>query len=402
MNGWDYTFTASQEPWQCRAVSEGKIPANYVLEAGTAYVYVLQTSGLLPSATTVGECVVYFVLSFIFLIISNVFVGVVAAAQSEADPQTKEFKSRMDRLNHFLRDMHVPVDLKMATREHFRFTRDLVRKQSYNDLYPLLSPKLRGQVLAHLSSRTLKSVPYFCECEEGLLNALSQRLRHFGYSQGEMINHHDDGSTLSIVTRGTAVRGGKPITLYQFWGEDMIVTSRTLRDRRPASALTYVEIVCLTRDELFEELTHFPKSKKHIHLAAVNIAMMRAPILIVDYLVATGRNPSSLFDAMKRLGSGTTAEDRELQAVLKAVNDAKPLRGFARELMEGGDEVLKKRSTAAVEALEFGGGAPSAYHDPDRACRASLSLSLSLSLSFTLPLPLSLSLSLSLTLSPLF
>ena len=105
--------------------------------------------------------------------------------------------------------MRVPQGLRTSTREHLRFTKDLVRKQSYNDLYPLLSPRLRGNVLAHISLRTLKSVPYFRGCEEGLLAALSQRLKHTGYSQGEIINHHDDGGTLSIVTRGTAVRGGK-------------------------------------------------------------------------------------------------------------------------------------------------------------------------------------------------
>ena len=43
---------------------------------------------------------------------------------------------------------------------------------------------------------------------------------------------------LCIVTRGTAVKAGKPITLRQFWGEDFILSSASLRDSRPASALT--------------------------------------------------------------------------------------------------------------------------------------------------------------------
>lgn len=243
----------------------------------------------------------------------------------------------------------------MRTREHFRFTRDLVRKQSYNDLYHLFSPRLRGEVLACISMRTLQAVPYFVKCERQFLNALSQRLSHHGYAQGEIIDHGDEGGTLSIVTRGTAVRGGKPITLYQYWGDDMIVSSRALRDRRPASALTYVEIVCLTRDNLDAELANFPISKHTIHIAAVSIAMMRAPVLITDYLAAVGRPPADLFGAMKRLGTQSNAEDKELQAVLKAINDSKPLRGFARELMHEGDETLKKKSTAAVVAMHGAG-----------------------------------------------
>ena len=107
LRGWDLVYASSQESWMCRAVSEGKVPPDFQQIHGAAYSYLLQSSGLLTTPSTLAEYVTYFILSFLFLIISNVFVGVVAAAQSEADPQTKEFKSRMDHLNHFLSDMRV-------------------------------------------------------------------------------------------------------------------------------------------------------------------------------------------------------------------------------------------------------------------------------------------------------
>jgi hypothetical protein len=347
----DVAYLSKQESWMCRAVLEGKIPSNFLVRHSELYLYLLQASGLIATPESTPEYITYFVLSFLFLIVSNVFVGVVAAAQSEADPQTKEFKSRMDHLNHFLSDMRVPLELKQRTREHFRFTRDLVRKQSYNDLYERFSPRLRGEVLCHISLRTLQAVPYFVGCERGLLNSLSQRLSHHGYAQGEIVNHNDQGCTLSIVTRGTAVRGGKPITLYQYWGEDMIVTSVALRDKRPAAALTYVEIVCLTRSDLLEELQHYTDSSHTIHIAAVNIAMMRAPVLISNYLQQRQLKSNDLFGAMKRLGTSSTAEDREVQAMLKQINGSRPLRGFARELIHDGDDMLKKRSEEAVAAM---------------------------------------------------
>lgn len=350
-NGADFMYTSKQESWMCRAWAEGKVPADFVNQHADMYLYLLQGSGLITAPESVAEYITFFILSFLFLIVSNVFVGVVAAAQSEADPQTKEFKSRMDHLNHFLRDMRVPMALKQRTRDYFRFTRDLVRKQSYNDLYERFSPKLRGDVLCHISLRTLSAVPYFVGCERGLLNALASRLSHRGYAQGEPIDHNDQGQTLSIVTRGTAVRGGKPITLYQYWGEDMIVTSASLRDKRAAAALTYVEIVCLSRDDLLEELQHYPQSAHVVHIAAVSIAMNRAPVLIAKYLQARSLAPNNLFDAMKRLGSQTTEEDKEIQAMLKQINGSRPLRGFARELIHHGDETLKRRSSEAVEAM---------------------------------------------------
>ena len=51
------------------------------------------------------------------------------------------------------------------------------------------------------------------------------------------------------------------IAFYQvgsFWGEDMIVTSNALRDKRDASALTYVEITTLERDALESVLVSPP------------------------------------------------------------------------------------------------------------------------------------------------
>ena len=56
--------------------------------------------------------------------------------------------------------------------------------------------------------------------------------------------------------------------MSQFWGEDMIVTSAALRDRRPGAALTYVEIVCLARSEVLSILPQWPASKHAVHIAA--------------------------------------------------------------------------------------------------------------------------------------
>ena len=59
---------------------------------------------------------------------------------------------------------------------------------------------------------------------------------------------------LSIVMRGVAAKAGNILTVTMHWGEDMIVSSAALRDGVEASALTYVEIMTLSRDDCFEVL----------------------------------------------------------------------------------------------------------------------------------------------------
>ena len=177
-------------------------------------------------------------------------------------------------------------------------------------------------------------------------------------------------------------------------GEDMIVSSAALRDKRPASALTYVEIVCLTRANLEVELGSYPLSSHHIHVAAVNFgarrrlraaptplapppgttpkrihlfsstqtrsllcplppstAMMRAPLLIANYLHRNKKSTKDLIQAMKRLGTATGPQDKELQSMLKQINGSRPLRSFARELIHDGDDTLARRSMTAVEVM---------------------------------------------------
>jgi len=89
---------------------------------------------------------------------------------------------------------------------------------------------------------------------------------------------------LNILMRGVAAKGGNIITLGSHWGDDFIVTSSALRDLRPASALTYVEVATLARADLDEVLPHFPTSQRAIRQAAMKIAMQRATVIIAEYV----------------------------------------------------------------------------------------------------------------------
>ena len=120
-----------------------------------------------------SEYVLSFFFSFAMTIISGQFFGVLAAVQSNSDPLTQEFKARVDRLNSFLADQGAPEELKERTRAYLRFTRASMGAQTYDSLYELFSPALKGDMLYHVSLRTLKLVPYFRGCDAGFMRELS-------------------------------------------------------------------------------------------------------------------------------------------------------------------------------------------------------------------------------------
>jgi hypothetical protein len=87
-------------------------------------------------------------------------------------------------------------------------------------------------------------------------------------------------SSLHIVMRGVAAKAGSILTQGAHWGEDMIVSAVTLRDLRHASALSYLEVATLERDDLYDCLTSYPVSRQQVREAAMKIALQRAVLVI--------------------------------------------------------------------------------------------------------------------------
>ena len=271
-----------RELWLCRAITSRVLPREEEGEHFWYYLYVLSDMTLSFGIGVYPRHPIEHALAFLCMIVNMVmntfFLGVIATAMSQSDPLTRDFKARMDRLNHYLRETDAPSEMKRRAREYLKYTRDLFARKSFDDVFANFSPRLRDDMHAHSSLRTLLSVPLFQSCEDGFLRSLAPKLTRHGYEAGESVVLSE--ASLCIVTRGTGVKGGKPITLLQFWGEDFVLSAPALRDVRPASALTYMEIVCLSRSALVESMAEFPDSAKRIRVAALHFAMLRAPMLI--------------------------------------------------------------------------------------------------------------------------
>lgn len=395
-----------QEFWLCRAITDGILPPESEEQHGWYYSYILSDMtlsfgiGIYPRHSV--ELVLAFLCAMINMVMNTFFLGVVATAMSQSDPLTRDYKARMDHLNHYLKESEAPRELRFRTREYLKYTRDLIARRSFDDVYATFSPRLAGDLHAHASLRTLVSVPYFKDCESEFLRSLAPKLTHHGYEATELVNLAE--ASLCIVTRGTGVKGGKPITLKEYWGEDFIISSAALRDSRPASALTYMEIVCLSRSDLMASMEMYPASAKHLRIAALHLSLVRAPLLIARYFemkmpdpqaqaaVRRGLTPNKrgflgrgcsepgnesgrssaistttqsipeepsktfihtqalAFDAaLRNLGKRATTQQREFHGVMRAINGGAALRGFARDQRYSEDPDMRAQAQQALE-----------------------------------------------------
>ena len=199
---------------------------------------------------------------------------------STGDPHTTAFKQNMDSLNYFLEDMNMPQELRLRAREYVRNGRELIKKSSYTQLLVGLSPDLRADIVLHMSSKTLEQVWYLGSLEQAARVELAMKLDRLGFAPREKV----PCAKLQILMRGVAAKAGHILTYGSFWGEDIIVTSEALRDLRPASTLTYIEVAGLSRSHMDEVLASFPRSAAHVRQAAMRIAMRRAVIIISEYI----------------------------------------------------------------------------------------------------------------------
>lgn len=277
------TWLEQQENWKCREQTVGKVGHNHwQVYFASLYVAILQVGGgvgsICPSNVTEYIFVTVALLagSTVWALIVGTICGIVATG----DPHATEFKQKMDELNYFMTDMNIDQTLRVRAREYYRQTRDLRKKLSYTDLIDRLSPTLRGEVVLQMSKKTLETVWYLRACEPYFLVELALVMVREGYAPREKI----PSEKLNIVMRGVAAKAGNILTYGDHWGEDMIVSSRALRDLRNASALTYVEVGTISRDDLEAVLEQFPASEREIRQSAMKIAMQRAIVVISEFV----------------------------------------------------------------------------------------------------------------------
>ena len=167
----------------------------------------------------------------------------------------------MDHLNLFLKEMHAPTELRQRTRQYLRNTRDLELKRSFNSLYNHFSMQLAGEMKMQSTFSILSGVPMFANVERGFLRDLAIKISYKAFDMQERVQHTEP--TLSIVVQGTLVRGGSPFSIGQCIGEDVLLTSQALRDRRVPVALTYLEARRLSPPLTSSHLLSPPLTSSH-------------------------------------------------------------------------------------------------------------------------------------------
>ena len=251
------------------SVGYGDITPKNSFEAGFATFFVLM-----------GSCLWAY-------IIGNV-CGIVATL----DAETLNHQQTMDRLNYFMNSRQLPSELRQNLRMFFNVRKDIAKAENYSGLIDVMSPDLKGEV-AYRHSDWLNRVPYMRGCSRKFLVQITEQLRAAVYIPKETITWRN---SLSAVSRGVASWHDRVYTAGMYWGEDFILKELTLKRIKPAYAVTYIEVMSLSHEDLYDSLEGYPVETRQVRKALCRMAVHRGILWRAKQMLAHDRELLDLIE----------------------------------------------------------------------------------------------------------
>ena len=232
-------------------------------------------------------------------------IGSLCGILATLDPQATAFRNTMDELNHFMAESNFPTAHKVRVREFFRQRKDFDRVEAYKTLLSKMSSQLKGDSALLLSIETLEPVWYLhddhCEkeflavrphahtpCHRVIARTLSKprrsspnyaqvtalHMHHVVYESQEQVPVHD----LTVLIKGMISQRLKITTKGGVFGEDCIIPERFsgLRTDQYVSCISFVMVVVISRETLFELAENFPHAKKWLNRCSKRLTIRAA------------------------------------------------------------------------------------------------------------------------------
>lgn len=198
-------------------------------------------------------------------------IGNVCGIVSNLDIETLNHQQTMDQLNDFMNDRNIPKELKKELRRYFNMRKELAKNDSFKKLINAMSPQLKSEI-SKLHSSWLMRAYFFSSCTQNFIVAITEEVTNSVFIPKEEIGWTD---SLNCVSRGVASWGGRVITHGSHWGDDFILEGLLLKRMTSAFSLTYIELLTLSHESMYEILQMFPKDQQIVRRAVVHMAVHR-------------------------------------------------------------------------------------------------------------------------------
>mmetsp|Transcript_56488 Transcript_56488/g.131976 ORF Transcript_56488/g.131976 Transcript_56488/m.131976 type:complete len:359 (+) Transcript_56488:1-1077(+) len=221
------------------SVGYGDINPKNILERTTCTIIIL----------TAGLCWAY-------------VLGEVCAIVSDMNSESQAFRKKMTDLNTMMWEQGLPYELRCRLRSFFLQNRHQALHVTRQKLRDSMSPQLQSEVCIALNLAWITKVTFFSQfmniMEENeargmdtdsfriCISDISRELDVGAFAQGERF---DNVQVLYILSKGLVALNSRVGSNGAVWGEDFVLSDTTLIRPVRGFALTYLEVLNLTRSK---------------------------------------------------------------------------------------------------------------------------------------------------------
>jgi len=200
-------------------------------------------------------------------------IGNVASLLANIDVLRARHLGRIETINHFLRDRHVPHELQTRVRDYYNYLWES-RMGSQSEMLMDLPRSLHIEVALHLHRNVLRKVPIFERASEVFLRELVLHLVPQVFIPGETIVRRGEiGHRIFFINKGTVEvlshdEGTVVATLSDgdFFGEWALLSSQPRANT--VVAVDYCNLYALDRDKFDQVLDGFPEFATEVRRVA--------------------------------------------------------------------------------------------------------------------------------------
>jgi len=209
-------------------------------------------------------------------------IGTIAGVYSTLNPTLVQHRNTMDTLNYFMRERHLPKDMRLMLREYFQNARNVLEGNNDEDLLAMMSPLLKGTVAIAANSIWLTQIWFLnglglTRLEKDFVAALAMQLQLAAF----IVDERMPIGQLYVLRRGMVVKLYRFLGKGRVWGEDALLphVNFAIVDHSQAVALTFCECMVLRRHDFVRVGNAFPDEMAKIRKRMRQIVLQRYLIL---------------------------------------------------------------------------------------------------------------------------
>ena len=227
--------------------------------------------------------------------------------------ETQHFRKKMTELNRMMKEQNLPYSLRSRMRSFFLQNRYQALYVTRQKLRECMSPQLQSEICTAVNAPWIQKVSFFntfmdvvqtseaagedVDAHRACIADVSQQLECGAFAQGERF---DNVQVLYIVSKGIVALNSRVGTNGAVWGEDFVLQDTELIRPIKGCALTYLEVLFLTRDVFMKVIERRRKTcpllGQIVRKFCIRLAVRRA-------FVAEANRRAGLDPGVKRQGA---------------------------------------------------------------------------------------------------